>query len=266
MYISKKIFFNTMAIGAAFTMGISLQVIADSQAPSDKVLAIVNGNPITQATYDHHVAARPNRDPKAVIDELVKREVLLQDALKRGIDKQPEVIAELATLRENLLVGAVLKTMSNDISLSDEELNKFYSDHLKELSVTEYKARHILVATEEEAKAIIAELDKGTDFEKLAKEKSKDNATEGGELGWFNSSQMVKPFSEAIAVLPKGKYSSQPVNTEFGWHVILHEDTRQTPAPSFDKVKDRIKMAVQRTKLQEYIQQLQSQAKVEIKN
>lgn len=267
MFISKKMFLNAIAIGTALVVSISPQANADTtQATSDSVLVIVNGNPITQSTYDRHVAARPNRDRKVIIDELIKREVLLQDAIKHGLDKQPEVIAELATLRENLLVGVALKAASENISSSDEELHKFYNDHLKELSVTEYKARHILVSTEEEAKAIIGELDKGVDFEKLAKEKSKDNADEGGDLGWFNSTQMVKPFAEAVVALPKGKYSSQPVNTEFGWHVILHEDTRDTTAPPFEKVKDRIKMAVQRSKLQEYVQYLQRQAKVEIKN
>jgi peptidyl-prolyl cis-trans isomerase C len=267
MHISKKMFFNALVIGATLIVGISPLVSADTtQAASDKVLVTVDGNPITQATYDRHVANRPNRDRKTIIDELVKREVLLQDAIKHGLDKQPDVIAELATLRENLLVGIALKVASENISSSDEELHKFYNDHLKELSVTEYKARHILVSTEEEAKTIIDELNKGADFAKLAKEKSKDNSAEGGDLGWFNSSQMVKPFSDAIVALPKGKYSDHPVNTEFGWHVILHEDTRETAAPPFDKVKDRIKMAVQRSKLQEYVQHLQSQAKVEIKD
>ncbi|CAK0760175.1 peptidyl-prolyl cis-trans isomerase C [Gammaproteobacteria bacterium] len=269
MYIKSKMFFNSMILGASL-VGISLQAIAEAnQEPVDTVLVVVNGNPITQSTYDRILAGRPagpNRDRKTVIDELIKRELVLQDAIKHGLDKKPEIITELATLRENLLVGADLKAVAETLSSSDAELQKFYTAHLKEMITTEYKARHILLATSDEATAIIGELDKGADFSKLAKEKSKDNAAEGGDLGWFNSGQMVKPFSEAVATLQKGKYTDKPVQSEFGWHVILLEDVRETPPPSFDKVKDRIKMAMQRTKLQEYIQNLRNEAKIEIKD
>jgi peptidyl-prolyl cis-trans isomerase C len=269
MYISKKAVYSTVVLGATLIMGISLSATAEENSPPPStVLAIVNGNPITQATYDRHIATRPagaKRDRDAIIEELVKREVVLQDAIKNGVDKQSEVIVEMATLRENLLVAAGLKGVADKISSSDEELLKFYTAHLSEMNITEYKARHILVPTQEEAKAIIEELDKGADFAKLAKEKSKDNAADEGDLGWFSSAQMVKPLADAITVLPKGKYTAQPVHSEFGWHVILHEDTRATPPPPFESVKDRIKMVVQRTKLQEYVQHLRNQAKVEIK-
>ncbi|CAK0759584.1 peptidyl-prolyl cis-trans isomerase C [Gammaproteobacteria bacterium] len=268
MRINQRVFLGAALVGANLMMGISLAVADDVPQAADAVIATVNGTIITQASYDRYLATRPagsNRDRKMVIEELVKREVVLQDALKRGLDKQPEIAAEIVTLRENLLVAAELKAAADNMPSSEEELQKFYTEHLKDMAVIEYKARHILVPTEEEAKAIIVELNAGGDFVKIAKEKSKDNATEGGDLGWFNGNQMVKPFSDAIAVLPKGKYTAQPVHTEFGWHVILHEDTRETPPPAFDSIKDRIKMVVQRTKLQEYIQHLREQAKVEVK-
>ncbi|CAK0780016.1 peptidyl-prolyl cis-trans isomerase C [Gammaproteobacteria bacterium] len=268
MYISKKVFLGAALLTATLMMGISSASADDTPQASDAILAAVNGIPIMQSTYDRYLATRPtgsNQDRKVIIEELVKREVLLQDAIKRGVEKQPEVVVELATLRENLLVAAALKAAADNMSSSDDELHKFYNDHLKEMTINEYKARHILVPTEEEAKAIVADLDKGADFAKLAKEKSKDNAVEGGDLGWFSSSQMVKPLSDAITTLAKGKYTTQPVHSEFGWHVLLHEDTREMPPPPFESVKDRIKMVVQRTKLQEHIQHLRNQAKVEIK-
>lgn len=249
---------------------ISSQGIADSSPiPVDKVLAIVNDTNITQTMYDQYTASRPTgstREPDAILEELIKRELVLQDTLKRKIDQQPNVIAELSLLRENLLVAAGLKSVVETLAPNNEELEKFYQTHLKELIVTEYKARHILVPTREEAVAIIAELDKGADFVKLATEKSKDNAIEGGDLGWFNAAQMVQPLAEAITALEKGKYTAQPVNTEFGWHILLHEDTRESPPPSFESVKEKILSAIQRLKLQEYIKNLRTQAKVEIKN
>jgi peptidyl-prolyl cis-trans isomerase C len=266
MLIKNKLFSNAIVFSAAFIMGVSLQTNAKSV---DTVLAIVNGNPITQTNYDRYLATRPQsakKDRNTIIEELIRRELVLQDAIKNGVDKQPDVIDELTTLRENLLVAANLKAVADKISVTDKELRKFYTEHLNELSVTEYKARHILVSTSEEAKAIIAELDKGADFVELAKKKSKDNSIDGGDLGWFNSAQMVKPFANAVKNLEKGKYTAQPVKTKFGWHVILNEDTRKTPPPPFEKVEDRIKIALQRVKLQEYIQHLSAQAKVEIKN
>jgi len=268
MYIGPRMFFSTAILGVTLMMGLSPAMADDTPQTAIPILATVNGAPVTQSAYDRYLATRPagsNRDRKTIIEELIKREAVLQDAIKRNIDKQPEVVAEIATLRENLLVAAALKAAADNMSSSDEELQKFYTEHLKEMSVSEYKARHILVLTEEEAKAIIVDLNAGADFVKLAKEKSKDNAVDGGDLGWFNSNQMVKQFSDAIMVLEKGKYTTQPVHTEFGWHVILHEDTRETAPPTFDGIKDRIKMVVQRTKLQEHIQHLREQAKVEIK-
>lgn len=243
---------------------------ADSVTQStDKVLVIVNGKNITQTMYDHYAASRPtgsSRDSNAIIEELIKRELVLQDALKRGIDQQPNVIAELSLLRENLLVAAGLKSVVETLTLNDQELQKFYQNHLQELSVKEYKARHILVPTREEAEVIIAELDKGADFIKLATEKSKDNPSEGGDLGWFSVAQMVQPLAEAISSLEKGKYTPQPINTEFGWHILFHEDTRESPPPNFESVKEKLISGIQRLKLQEYIKNLRAQAKVEMKN
>ena len=262
----KKISAVVVPISAALAMNLSLAV--ETAPPADTVIAVVNGVPITQATYDGYLAIRPagsSLDRRLVVDELVKRELLRQDAVQHGLDKLPAVIADLNVLRENLLVAADLKAAADSMPVRDDELHAFYNSHLKEMTPVEYKARHILVATEEEAKAVIAELDKGGDFIKIAKEKSKDNAVDGGDLGWFTAGQMVKQVADTVIALPKGKYTEQPVHSEFGWHVILHEDTRETPPPTFEAVHDRISAALQRTKLQAFIQRLRDQAKVEIK-
>lgn len=249
---------------------VALQTLAETpQNSAEKVIATVNGRPITQAIYDRNLASHPQnakRDSKELTEELIKRELVMQDAIKRGIDQKPEILAELTTLKENLIIAADLKIIAETISASDEELKKFYGSYAKELINTEYKARHILVASAEEAKTIISQLDQGADFAKLAKEKSKDTAANEGDLGWFSANQMVKPFSEALVKMQKGKYTNEPVKTEFGWHIILLEDTRENPPPPFEQIKDRLKIAVQRAKLQEHIQNLRNTAKVEINN
>ncbi len=241
---------------------------AAAKPSPDTVLAIVNGTAITAGALEAYLPTRPAgspKDPKIALEELIRRELVRQDAVQHGLDKHPAFLAELETLRETLLVTAELKAIADSLSFSDADLRKFYSDHLKDMTLNEYKARHILVGSEEEAKAIIAELDQGGDFVKIAKEKSKDNAIDGGELGWFTATQMVKPVSDTVINLAKGKYTAQPVHSDFGWHIILHEDTREMTPPTFENVKDRIKLTLERTKMQEYIMKLRNNARVEIK-
>jgi len=258
-------------IGAtAFALVFSVPSFAEepSSLAKDPILATVNGSNITKSAYDRYIATRPSaatRERRVVLEEMANRALVLEDALKRGVDKSPEIIGQINTLRENVLVAAGLKAVAETMPVSEEEQHKFYSERVSEMAVKEYKARHILVPTEEEAKAILEELNKGADFAALAKEKSKDNAAEGGDLGWFNVKQMVKPFADAITSLEKGKLVAKPVQTEFGWHVILLEDTRETPAPTFESMKPKIKNLLQRAKLQEYVQSLRATAKVEIK-
>ncbi len=260
MYTKKR---TSALLGAALLMGLSFTVGADTAAKTDPVLAVVNGVPVTQSMYDGYLRLRPANSPKdrtLVLDELITLEVLRQDAVQRGIDKQPEVIVEMA----NHLAVAGLKTVAAGIVLNDEELHNVYNSHLKEMINREYKARHILIPTEEEAKAIITELNNGGDFVKLAKEKSQDHSSDGGDLGWFSTGQMVKSVADAVVLLENGKYTTQPVHSESGWHVILHEDTRENPPPSFEDMKEKIKMDLRRAKLQEHIQHLRAQAVVKM--
>jgi peptidyl-prolyl cis-trans isomerase C len=128
----------------------------------------------------------------------------------------------------------------------------------------EYKARHILVEKQETAESIIRELQAGGDFSKLAKEESKDSSAQaGGDLGWFSPQTMVKPFADAVAALEKGKYTTTPVKSEFGYHVIILDDVRSPEAPKFEDVKPQVEMFVQRKKLQEYLDGLRKTAKIQ---
>ena len=150
--------------------------------------------------------------------------------------------------------------------VTDAEIKTEYDAKVAGENGTEYKARHILVKTEDEAKKIIAELDKGGDFAKIANKVSLDgkDTQNGGDLGWFVASQMVAPFSDAVIKLDKGQYTKTPVQTQFGWHVILREDSRAQTPPSLDSVKEQLLPYLQRKKVQDFVEGLRKSAKVEI--
>jgi len=148
--------------------------------------------------------------------------------------------------------------------ISDEELKKLYDEQVPKGN--EYKARHILVEDEEAAKKLIVELDGGADFSELAKEHSTGpSGKTGGELGWFSPQQMVAPFSEAAATLEKGSYTKQPVKTQFGWHIIILDDVRESTPPAFEEVKPQLQTFVQKQRIQDYIASLRQSATIEIK-
>ncbi|HLA75651.1 MAG TPA: peptidylprolyl isomerase, partial [Gammaproteobacteria bacterium] len=236
-----------------------------------KEVAVVNGTPISKEMFDAYskqrAASQPNAgtpdDQKAALDEVVSREVIYQDALKGGLDKNPDVQAEIENLKRNIIANAAIRHHLEVNEPTDAVMKKEYEEKMGNMKSKEYKAKHILVKTETEAKDIIAQLDKGGDFAKLAAEKSVDTASgkDGGELGWFDGSQMVKPFADAAAAMEKGKYSKTPVQSQFGWHVILLEDSRELAPPEFDKVKENVRGIIKNKQLKEYLEGLKSKAK-----
>lgn len=241
---------------------------------ADKVIATVNKTKITEEDYNEYLRLRQAKQPnpkvganrKAVINELINRELLYQAALKEKLEKDPEVSTRLKIMKKELLMQAAIGKSKVTSPVTDEELKKEYDKNAKKANVKEYKARHILVKTEDEAKAIIVELDKGEDFAELAKEKSTGpSGKKGGNLGWFNPSQMVPPFSQATSEMKKGAYSKKPVKTRFGWHIIKLEDTRKIDPPKFADVKQQLRMVVQNKRLKDYIDNLRKNAKVTIK-
>lgn len=238
---------------------------------AENAVATVNGKPIKQSIYDYIVKDATARGQKVddnvreiIINKLVSSELVYQEAQRTGLDKQADFLAKEELARRELLVNAFLQEYVKKNPISEADTKAAYEQYKKELGEKEYSARHILVSTEAEAKDLIAQLGKGGDFAKLAKEKSKDPGSKekGGDLGWFSLGGMVKPFSDAVAKLQKGGVSTEPVQTQFGWHVIKLEDTRSTQAPAYDKVKDGLQKQLQQRQLEKLLTDLRTKAKI----
>ena len=235
-----------------------------------EVAAVVNGTSIEKSTVDRYVQMRAAQQPgahdsKQVLEELINRELLYQEAVKAGLEKDPDVAFQLQEHRITTLASAMASQTIRSKPITDAELRKEYDQLVAHSQGTEYKARHILVKSEADAKAVIVELDKGADFQKLAKERSTGpSGKQGGDLGWFAASQMVPPFSQAVSEMKKGTYSKTPVKTQFGWHVILLEDTRARPAPKFEDTRPQLEKMVQSKRLNDHIKALRDKAKIKI--
>jgi peptidyl-prolyl cis-trans isomerase C len=247
-------------------------VAAETAVVEGAVIATVNGQPITQAELDVYTSQRkpPSNAPEAssnevIMKELISLELMRQEGIKQGLDKKPEIIATIDQQQRTALAGAAIQQFMTGNPVSDEDARKIYDEKMSK-PTREFNARHILVKEQEEADAIIKLLDSGSDFSELAKEKSTGpSGASGGELGWFNEAQMVKPFSEATAKLEKGQYTKTPVQTQFGWHVIILDDSRESTPVPFDDVKDRIKMLLVNQKMQQHVEAMRSTASIEIK-
>lgn len=200
----------------------------------------------------------------AIRNDLINREMLSQAAKKKGFDKKPEVNAQFELARQGILVNAYLQDFVNTHPVKDEAVKNEYDAIVKAMGDKEYKARHILLEKEDEAKSIVARLQKGEKFEELAKQ-SKDpgNKDRGGDLGWSHPGGYVKPFADALVKLEKGKFSATPVKTEFGWHVIQLDDIRELKHPPFDEVKPQIQQRLQQQALEKHIAELRAKTKVE---
>ncbi|MDD5228921.1 MAG: peptidylprolyl isomerase [Methylococcales bacterium] len=235
-------------------------------------VAVVNGQYIAKAALDElekEIATRSHGQtfPKEkLVDELIQRELLIQDATKKNLDQTPEFVARLTDARKALLSQTDLQNFIAANPVTDAEIKAEYDSKVAAEKGTEYKARHILVKTEAEAKKVIADLDKGGDFKKLADKLSLDGkeAQNGGDLGWFSAAQMVAPFSDAVAALENGKYTKTPVQTQFGFHVIMREESRPQTPPPLDAVKEQLTPFLQRQKIETMLKSLRTAAKVEV--
>ena len=236
-------------------------------------VAIVNGTPIPKTTFDQYaqrLGGRARTDTpeasKALVDQLVIEELLVQEANKQKLADDPEIQQQLAMIQRSLLASTVVRRMMSTNAPSEDAVKKEYETAVAAMKGKEYKAAHILVDAEDKAKEIIAELKKdGSKFAELAKTKSSDSsAANGGDLGWFTPSMMVPPFAQAVAKMEKGKFSEEPVQTPFGWHVILLEDTRDATPPSLDELKPQIQQMLQSKIVNDYLEKLKSGAKIEV--
>ena len=200
-------------------------------------------------------------------DNLIKGEVVAQEAIKAGMDKNPEVLEQLDFIKQQLLVRTYITDYMKKNPIKDEALKAEYEKAKSAEGDKEYKAQHILVETEKDAKDLIAQIKKGASFDKLAKEKSKDAGSkdQGGKLEWTMPGNFVKPFSEAMVKLKKGEMTQEPVKTPYGYHIIKLEDTRAAKVPAFDEVKDKIRQSQQQAMMTKMLDDLRAKAKVEEK-
>ncbi len=195
----------------------------------------------------------------AVRDELNTRELLVREAKKKGLDKTPEIKNQMDLTAQTVLVRAYVNDWVKAHPIPDAQLKQEYDKIKAQIGDREYKVRHILVDKEDDAKQIVVSLQKGEKFEKLA-EQSKDPGSKanGGDLDWNAPSNFVKPFSDAMVKLEKGKFTAQPVQTQFGWHVIRLDDVRDAKVPSFEEVKPQLMQRLQSQHLDAYFKELRS--------
>lgn len=252
-------------------IAVAILSLAPSAFAADAV-ATVNGKQIKQSVYDYIAKDATARGQKvdapvkeAIINKLVDSELVYQEAQKLGLDKQVDYLAREELARRELLTSAFLQDFVKKNPISDADTKAAYEQYKKAYGDKEYSARHILVKTEAEAKDIIAQLGKGGDFAKIAKEKSLDPGSKdkGGDLGWFSPATMVKPFSDAAAVLQKSAVTASPVQTQFGWHVIKLVDTRVAQPLSYEKVKEGLQKNLQQRNLEKMMAELRSKAKID---
>src|SRR6266536_4799453 len=269
-----SMFSRPLRLLVALSLCVSAPVWA--QAPAAKARSTakpvtVNGKPIPKSRLDFIVKQRaaqgqPDNEQarKAILDNLITQEVVAQEAQRRGFAKSADVRAQLELLRQQALVQALVQDYLKTHPVKDEEMLAEYNRVKASRGDKEYKARHILVDKDTEANEIIAQLKKGSKFEDLAKQSKDPGSKEkGGDLDWNPPSTFVKPFSEALTKLEKGKYTETPVQTQFGWHVIQLDDVRTAQFPAFDTVRQQLLTRVQEQEVQKFVGELRSKAKIE---
>ncbi len=253
---------------------LSSTAMADSHAAKAEemaVVAVVNGTEITQDVLTNYLSvvqrSENNKinDPRTALDDLVATELALQEASKTDILSREDVKQRIKDFTRNVLLTTWTKEKVESFDISDEDVQKSYDERIKKNADDEYKARHILLKTEEDANAVIKEITGGADFVKLAETKSTGpSASNGGDLGWFKSSTMVKEFAEALKTMKKGDVSSAPVKTNFGWHIIKVEDIRPTNLPDLKTVKPQLSRIIAQQKMMAFMDKMRESADVKI--
>ena len=250
---------------------VSAPAFAADKGAKGNAVATVNGSAISQGAFEAVYAEQraqglpDSAEVRAAIrEEMIRRELLAQEAKKAGIDKNPAIAAQMDLARQAVLIRAYVQDYIRKNPVSDAQLKAEYDVLKTKIGGTEYKTRHILVESEEAAKAIIDNLKKGAKFEDLAKDSKDPGSKEnGGDLGWAAPGSYVQPFGEALTKLAKGKYTEAPVKTDFGWHVILLEDTRPLEAPAFEAIKGQLAQRANQQLVEKMIEGLRAKAKVQ---
>ena len=268
---------GTLIVGAALLLALGACNPAKPTAPAtpkEPAAATVNGTPISQKIIDliakRGVAAGRPDTPEAratIIDQMTLQVVLSEEAIKKGLDKTPEVVDQIEAVKQSVLASAYVEDFIKTNPVSDADVQAAYDRIKATITGNEYKARHILVEKESEAKDIIAKLKKDpANFEKLAKERSLDEGSKdrGGDLGWLDSSRMAQEFNAALSKLEKGGFTGEPVKTEYGYHVILLEDVKPIEAPPLDDVKVQLTQQIQQQNVKKHVETLKAAAKIEV--
>jgi len=264
---------TTITYSTALMLAFALSLAGTpSRAQSAAPVAKVNGKEIPQSRADFVVkanAAQGQADTpdlrNRVREVLIRNELIAQEAVKKGLDKSPEFTNQMDLNRQEVLVNTYIQDYVKNNPVSDEAVKAEYDRAKAQAGDMEYKARHILVKEEAEAKAIIAQIKKGGNFEKIAAQKSQDPGSKdkGGDLDWAPGGRYVPAFSDALKKLKKGQMTDTPVQTQFGWHVIRVDDERAMKFPSLEEVKPQITQGLQRQQIEKMITELRAKAKIE---
>ena len=238
-------------------------------------VATVNGKDISRNVFDFFIKASTNKSAAELspeqrtqaLDALVRMEVSTQKAATDKLDQDKETAAMLEMSHKQVLMAAMQQKYLADKQPTDAELRAEYESQLAKMSRTEYHAHHILVQTETFANELMERLKKGAKFDDLAKKESMDEGSKvrGGDLGWFPAASMVKPFADAVITLKKGEMTAKPVQTQFGWHIIRLDETRDIPPPGFDQAREQLARIVLSNKFKAYQDELMKTAKVDKK-
>ncbi|MDH4449575.1 MAG: peptidylprolyl isomerase [Rhodoferax sp.] len=259
---------NKHFVSALATAG--LMVVATGALAQN--IAIVNGKAVPKARMDAlaQQVARSGRPVPPEMqgqlrEEVIAREIFVQEAQARGLDVTDDFKAQMELTRQSILIRELFNDYQQKHPVTDEDTKAEYDKFASANAGKEYRARHILVEKEDQAKALIAQIKKGAKFEDLAKKNSKDpgSGANGGDLDWANASSYVKEFSDALTGLAKGKLTDAPVKSQFGYHIIRLDDVREAQLPKYEDVKAQIAQQLQQQKLAKYQEDLRAKAKVE---
>lgn len=245
---------------------------AGSTVPAPKALVAVNGQPVTDADVLAFNALQGNKTPlnteqgqMQVMNQLINTMLVAQAGTANNLQDNLQVAAAIQMATMQVLAEVQINNVLASQPVTDAELQAAYDEKFGPDKLTEFKARHILVKDEQEAKDLIKALDEGKDFAELAKEKSLDpSKSNGGDLGWIGRGQVVESFGDAMSTQEKGKHSTTPVQTQFGWHIILVEDSRPQVPPKMEDVKQQFQSLIQQQRLSAYIEGLRKTAKIEV--
>ena len=251
---------------------------SESKAPmsasneNNEVIAIVNGKNILEKNFNAYVKQRKAgkaKDDKTsdarLLDEFINFELAFQDAEKKGLGNNADIKRELENQRRTLLVNAAFNDFVLKNPLTEEAMRKDYESKMSELTLTEYRLRHILLTNGDDATTVMNELNKGADFLAMVKKYSTGpSASEDGLLGWQSEFDLLPEFRAPVGKLKKDQYARTPIKTRFGWHILYLDDVRVNPPPKYEEVKDRVRIVLQRRQVEDYFLKLRTTATIKV--